>query len=134
MMDLFDMIRVSLLEKESVLFARRNKAIANNITDISTLSGKQVGVSLRTELSSADFSPRQVQDICKKSNSLKPNRPLITRIEKALSPAMSHGLARRWRLTFHFMTGGQSVPGDTASVSGHKHANIVYEAGAEEHA
>lgn len=33
-MDLFDMSRVPLLDKKSVLFAARNKAIANNITNL----------------------------------------------------------------------------------------------------
>jgi flagellar basal-body rod protein FlgB len=51
--DLFDRSRVPLLDKELDLFTARNKAIANNISNIATPGYKRVDVSFQNELSNA---------------------------------------------------------------------------------
>jgi len=75
---------------------------------------------------SANFSLNVVRDIYKKFKSLKPNRLLITKTDEAVSLGMILSLAQDSRLTFSFITNGQSVPDDIEAASAGKLAKLIY--------
>ncbi len=83
---------------------------------------------------SANFSLSTVRDIYKKFRSLKPNRLIVTKTDEAVSLGMLLSLAQDSRLTFSFVTDGQSVPDDIEPANGDKLARMIYKVGAEANA
>ncbi len=81
---------------------------------------------------SANFSLNTVRDIYKKFKRLKPNRLLITKTDEAVSLGTFLSLAKDSRLSFSFITTGQSVPDDIEPASGERLAKMIYKIGASE--